>query len=247
LKKLRQYIAKHFSAVKETAPETAYDLWANSYDSQPDNLMLALDEEVFSTLLNEINLKDKVVADIGCGTGRHWKKILSKYPKKLVGFDVSKRMLSMLQQKFPQSETYRLVNNELNELKNDSCDIIISTLTIAHIREVEKAMQEWNRVLKPGGSVLITDYHPEALAKGGKRTFKYNDKTVAIKNYVHPIEKITAIARQLYLERVRLIEKRIDEPMKPWYEKQNALAIFESWKDIPIIYGILLKKKNVTE
>ena len=28
---------------------------------------------------------------MGCGTGRHWKKILENEPEKLIGFDVSVR------------------------------------------------------------------------------------------------------------------------------------------------------------
>ena len=101
---------------------------------------------------------------------------------------MSEGMLKMLQQKFPQAETHHLINDELKELENESCDIIFSTLTIAHIENAEKALQEWNRILKPGGEIIITDYHPSALAKGGKRTFNHNDKTIAVKNYVHSIE-----------------------------------------------------------
>src|ERR1035437_10198276 len=171
--KLQQYFSRHFFRLKDEEPEVAYDLWAESYDSQPDNLMLALDEEVFSGLLNNINIKNKIIADVGCGTGRHWKKIFDKEPQKLIGFDVSEGMLKMLQQKFPQAETHHLINNELQDLKNESCDCIFSTLTIAHIKNAEEAIREWNRVLKPGGQMIITDYHPLALAKGGKRTFRH--------------------------------------------------------------------------
>ena len=51
LKKLRQYLSNSFF-IQRYRPEMAYNLWADSYDSQPDNLMLALDEEVFTDLLN---------------------------------------------------------------------------------------------------------------------------------------------------------------------------------------------------
>ena len=242
--KLQQYFSKHFFRSKDTEPEVAYNLWAESYDSQPDNLMLALDEEVFSGLLNHINIKNKIIADVGCGTGRHWKKILDNEPKKLIGFDVSEEMLKMLQQKFPQAETHRLINNKLQQLKNESCDCIISTLTIAHIQNAEEAITEWNRALKPGGQMIITDYHPLALAKGGKRTFRHNDQTVAVKNYVHTLENLKGIARQLDLQVLRLIEKSIDESAKPYYEKQNALPVFEIWKGVPIIYGMYLIKPD---
>ena len=85
LEKLKQILG---SKSKEFNPEKGYDIWASSYDDQPDNLMLALDEAVFSTLLKEMGLTGKTVVDVGCGTGRHWKKILDAGPIKLTGYDV---------------------------------------------------------------------------------------------------------------------------------------------------------------
>lgn len=228
-------------------PDGAYDLWAADYDSQPDNMMLAWDEDIFSRLINTMDLHNKIIADIGCGTGRHWKKIYERQPKKLIGFDVSEGMLSMLKQKFPTSETYHLMNDKLKELENESCDIIFSTLTIAHIKNAEKALHEWDQILRPGGEIIITDYHPTALAKGGRRTFNYHGKTIVVKNYVHSIQKLKGIARQLDLEVIHFTEKLIDESARPFYEKQSALHVYEGWKGTPIIYGIHLKKRNVAK
>lgn len=243
----KQYIFKKLSASPPALPADAYNLWAENYDHQPDNLMLALDEEIFSGLINPLSLQQKIIADIGCGTGRHWAKILDKKPQRLIGFDVSEGMLKILQQKFPVAETHHLADDELRGLKNESCDMIFSTLTIAHIENAQRAMAEWNRVLKPGGSIVITDYHPYALAKGGRRTFSYMGKTIEVKNYVHPVEKIKEISRQLHLEVFRLVEKSIDESAKPFYEKQNAIVVYEAWKGTPIIYGIHLKKPDVVK
>jgi ubiquinone/menaquinone biosynthesis C-methylase UbiE len=242
--KLNPLFSKKNLVSQTRNPDAAYDLWAADYDSQPDNLMLAWDEEIFSGLINKMDLKNKIIADIGCGTGRHWKKIFSREPQKLIGFDVSEGMLKMLQQKFPDAETYHLKNDELNQLKNESCDIIFSTLTIAHIENAEKVLHEWNRILKPGGEIITTDYHPTALAKGGKRTFSHDGKTIAVKNYVHRIDRLKEIARQLDWEVIRFTEKSIDLSAKPFYEKQNALGVYEAWKGTPIIYGIHLKKPN---
>lgn len=242
--KFKQKVYRHLKRTKVENPEAAYNLWAHDYDVQPDNMMLAWDEEIVSEFIQNIQLKDKIIADIGCGTGRHWKKIISHQPDKLIGFDVSAGMLERLQKKYPGSETHHLINDELRELENQSCDIIFSTLTIAHIENAEKALQEWNRILKPGGEMIITDYHPAALAKGGKRTFNHNGKTIAVKNYVHSIDKIKDIARQLHLNIFRLIERSIDQSAAPFYEKQNAHAVYEAWKGTPIIYGIHLKKPD---
>lgn len=229
---------------KEKEPGAAYDLWAAGYDNQPGNLMLDLDEAVFTDLLNGTTVKGKTVADIGCGTGRHWRKIFAQLPARLIGYDVSAGMLNKLKEKFPGAETFLLKDELLPELPDASCDIIISTLAVAHISSIGKALKEWNRVLRPGGELIITDYHPEALSKGGKRTFKYEGKTVAVKNYIHSIEKIQELAKQLGWKEIRFTERVIDDSVKGYYEKQNALVLFDSFINVPIIYGFHLKKAD---
>lgn len=229
---------------REKDPGTAYDLWAAAYDNQPGNLMLDLDEGVFSELLHQTTISGKTVADIGCGTGRHWSKIFSKQPARLTGYDVSAGMLAKLKEKYPAAETFLLRNELQPELATASCDLVISTLAIAHIGKLETALREWNRVLKHGGEIIITDYHPEALTKGGKRTFKLDGKLIAVKNYIHPIEQLRVLTRQLGWTELRFTERVIDDSVKGYYERQNASSLFESFRDIPIIYGIHLKKAD---
>ena len=240
--KLKQLLFK----TRDTSPEKAYDLWAKGYDDQPDNLMLALDERVFSELLQLVPPENKTVVDIGCGTGRHWSRVFSQKPAKMIGYDVSEGMLKMLEQKYPGAMVHKLSGNELRELENGSVDLVMSTLTIAHIKNAEEALKEWDRILKPGGSLIITDYHPVALQRGGKRTFRHDKRTVSIVNHIHSIEELKQVSGQLHWQLLRLIEKEIDDTVRPYYEKQNALAAFESFKGVPIIYGILFKKPDVT-
>jgi ubiquinone/menaquinone biosynthesis C-methylase UbiE len=237
--RIKQYFPP--SRKKEVEPALAYDQWSSGYDSQPGNLMLALDEQLFTELLAEVPVEDRMVADIGCGTGRHWAKLFEKKPARLIGFDVSAGMLAMLRQKYPQAETELLTDHYLRGLANESCDLVFSTLTVAHIEPIAEALREWRRVLKPGGHMLITDYHPDALVKGGQRTFSHNNRTVAVRNHIHPIAELQAIAGQLGLQTIRLMEKKIDDSVRPFYEQQQALALFERFKGVNIIYGLHLK------
>jgi ubiquinone/menaquinone biosynthesis C-methylase UbiE len=241
LNKLRQYLLS--PRRPEAEPGAAYDIWSLQYDHQPDNLMLALDERLCSTLLRETTVTGKVVADVGCGTGRHWPKLFGLEPARLLGFDVSAGMLAILKQKYPQAETCLLEEGALPIL-DASCDLLLSTLTVAHIPAIETALAEWVRVLKPGGEILITDYHPELLSRGGQRTFREGDQVIAVRSHVYPVRKIRAIARQLHLQELGLTEWKIDETMKPYYEKQNALPVYERFFGVPAIYGIHLKKPD---
>ncbi|HEX4372970.1 MAG TPA: class I SAM-dependent methyltransferase [Puia sp.] len=246
LETIKKYFHKNESLLDEKNAEDAYDLWSQNYDNQPGNLMLDLDEIIFSELLKEINIENKIVADIGCGTGRHWEKILGEHPKSLTGFDVSEGMLNKLKEKFPSSTVKKISDNVFRKEPDNYYDVIISTLTIAHIENINEAISSWARILKKGGDIIITDFHPALLANGGKRTFKVDQHQFAVTNFVHSIDDVSNILRDVNLFIINKIEKRIDESVKHYYQNQNALDIFNKFKGEPVIYG-LHAKKNDTE
>ncbi len=247
LSKFRRQLSSHLFPLRETEVDMAYNMWSSDYDTQPDNLMLAFDEATFAELIAKVDFQSKTIADIGCGTGRHWEKMYAKHPERLIGYDVSDGMLQVLTKKFPNSESYLLKSNVLETLENKGCDIIISTLAIAHIKDIEGAFAEWNRILRKDGHIIITDYHPEALLKGGNRTFTHNGKLIAVKNYIHSIEKIRDISNKLGFKFEVFGEKVIDESVKHYYEKQNAVNVYERFKGTPIIYGAHLTRTDAAE
>ena len=65
---------------------------------------------------------------------------------------------------------------------------------------------------------------------------------MAVQRYLHPVEKIKVITRQLGLNLVRFAERDIDEQVKHYYEQQHAIAVYDRFKGVPVIYGIHLKK-----
>jgi ubiquinone/menaquinone biosynthesis C-methylase UbiE len=242
-KALKRIISKGylFSSTAIKGSEEAYDLWSEDYDAQPGNLMLDMDEEVFSELLKGIDLKDKRVADIGCGTGRQWPKIFRAGPCSLTGFDVSSGMLSRLQEKFPDVYTSKIIDNKFSDIGDAMYDVLVSTLTVAHIENIEEALDAWCRILKKGGDLIITDFHPEALVNGGKRTFQHNNKQIQVQNFVHHVSEIEKILRRKNFHVVNRVEKIVDESVKHYYVNKNALPVYEKFKDSNIIYGLHLR------
>lgn len=245
---LKKYITRRVfpSAPIEKEVVEAYDLWAANYDSQPGNLMLDLDELVFSKMLGATDLENRKVADIGCGTGRHWAKILKRNPASLTGFDVSAGMLKKLNEKFPEAETRQITDNLFSTVESRTYDVVISTLTVAHIENINAALMAWCRILKDKGEIIITDFHPDILASGGKRTFRHQRSSIAVKNFIHT----TGLIRQVLLsQNFRLVfheELKIDESVKHYYQQQNALPVYEKFKDFRVIYGMHFRRGNDT-
>jgi ubiquinone/menaquinone biosynthesis C-methylase UbiE len=222
----------------------AYNKWAAEYDKQPDNLMLALDTAVVGQLLTNISLAGKQIVDIGCGTGRHWPLLLTTRPASIRGYDISEGMLNILRKKFPIADA-QLIRNEVETREPDgSCEVLISTLTVAHIEQLEKAFREWARILQAGGYLILTDYHPAALSRGATRSFNKGRKKITIKNHVHSLSRIQELAVQNGLEILQTEERRVDESVRHWYADQDALTIYEQFYNTPIIYGMLLRKNN---
>lgn len=221
-----------------------YNKIAGFYDSQPVNLLHILDEELFKTITDNIEITGKNIADIGCGTGRHWPYLFSKKPAELFGFDVSEKMLDVLRSKYFSANVYMQKSNELPQLANESCNVVISTLTIGYIKNIEAAFREWSRILKAGGDFIFTDYHPTLLEKGGNRNFVINGKSSSAKNYIHTIERIAKITATLGLQTVHYQEKTIDESVESYYTKQDAAHIYNRFKGTPLIYGWHLKKSD---
>src|ERR1700691_798458 len=124
----------------ESEPAEAYDIWSLSYDNQPDNLMLALDQALCQELMAAIPLTDKIIVDVGCGTGRHWPALFNRSPARLAGFDVSIGMLDRLRMKYPGAETHLLSGAALAGLADNSCDLVLSTLTVAHLPDLTTAL-----------------------------------------------------------------------------------------------------------
>ena len=86
-------------------------------------------------VISEIGDKNKVILDIGCG--RH------KTIPQAIGIDVL------------EGADIVSSGDELKGIKDNSIDIIISRHSLEHILDTIKALEEWGRVLKSGGKIII--------------------------------------------------------------------------------------------
>lgn len=118
------------------------------------------EERLKYKLLSITNIKDKVVADLGCGTG-FVSLALANEASIVFSVDNSSNMLKQL--KINSSDkNYKnlyLIKSSLDNLTlfDESVDAIFINMALHHIKDAKKAISEMHRVLKKDGVVIISD------------------------------------------------------------------------------------------
>jgi ubiquinone/menaquinone biosynthesis C-methylase UbiE len=104
------------------------------------------------------DLADKRVLDVGCGKGRFARVFREENPGALVcGLDISEEMLACVP---PGIHTVSASMTEL-PFADSTFDAIYATESLEHAVEVDRAVGEMCRVLRPGGKLAIIDKNAE--------------------------------------------------------------------------------------
>jgi SAM-dependent methyltransferase len=93
--------------------------------------------------------------DIGCGEGRFC-RMLRELGIKAVGIDPTEALVRHARQQDPEGD-YRIGRAEALDFPDQSCGLVVSYLTLIDIPDVQKAIAEMDRVLHPGGTLLIAN------------------------------------------------------------------------------------------
>lgn len=238
---LKNFIFRGNKQIK-SSPQEGYRVWAEHYDEEENNLMLYYDNILFRKLISGVEIAGKMILDFGCGTGRNWPTLRAQLPAKLIGCDISPEMLAKLHNKFTDAETYCIGDNKLPFIQNNKCDLIVSTLVIGHIRELYPLIEEWSRVLKERSDIILTDFHPALLSLGGTRTFKNEGKKYVIENHIHSVNSIESALAACGFKQITLLQKSIEDDVKEFYIKKNALHVYEKFKGVPFIFGMHVRR-----
>jgi ubiquinone/menaquinone biosynthesis C-methylase UbiE len=237
-------VFRRWVAPTEVDAATGYDLWSSTYDAETENLLVILDEAMFQELLDGVVVRGRRVIDVGCGTGRHWKKIMAREPAALVGYDISSGMLAQLRKKHPSATVHRANADHLVEARDRACDLVVSTLALSHVPDVEGALREWARVLRPGGDILVTDFHPAAAASAGT-TFRHEGRVVRVSLRAHAMAALAAAAERCGFEVLTLRETVLDDSMRHHYERAGLVHVFERMRGVPHLYGLHLRSQGI--
>jgi ubiquinone/menaquinone biosynthesis C-methylase UbiE len=95
--------------------------------------------------------------DYGCGSGKILEEIIRINPQnKYIGMDVSKEAINRAKKKNPKVKFYLVSDGKKLPLKNKSVDFITALDVVEHVYNTELLFEEFARILKRGGKIIIT-------------------------------------------------------------------------------------------
>ncbi|MEI8202312.1 MAG: bifunctional demethylmenaquinone methyltransferase/2-methoxy-6-polyprenyl-1,4-benzoquinol methylase UbiE [Bacteroidota bacterium] len=148
---------------KEHISEMFNDI-AGSYDRMNHLLSFNIDKSWRKKLVASVKMcQPKRVLDVATGTGDVAFKILKEHTCHISAIDISAKMLEVAVQKaadYGVAENIDFVEAEAAKLPfdDDSFDCITVAFGIRNFENLEKGLTEMQRVLKPGGKLLILEF-----------------------------------------------------------------------------------------
>ena len=158
-----------------------YAEWASTYDSFP-NPLIDVEEEELSEILDGI--PPGRALDVACGTGRLAQR-LRELGHNCVGIDQSAEMLGIARPKLP-GVPLALGQLEDIPLRSRTVDLVVCCLALSHLADIGPALLELARVTRPGGRILISDFHPIMILMGGQALYRRRDGSSAfVQSHAH--------------------------------------------------------------
>jgi len=208
--------------------QEAYALLAADYDRAP-NALVSLEHRTLAPLLLE--LAGKTVIDVAAGTGR-WAAYCSARDAHAIAIDSCREMLEQSSSPAIQADAARL------PLPDSCADITICAFALGY---APAAFAELARITRPGGTLLVSDVHPEALASGWTRSFRHNGAIIEVAHERYSLSDLRSPALHL----INLEEPLLGEPEREIYATAHRLDLFNQSRLHPAIFvGVWIKNAS---
>lgn len=169
--------------------QTYYDEFANWYENERHHGYHAMIDDLEMELI-EPYLDGARVLEVGCGTGLLLQRAAQR-ASHAAGIDISPGMLQLAQKRgldVVQADATAL------PFADDSFDLVYSFKVLAHVQDIQKALEEIARVTAPGGHMVLEFYNPWSIrymAKrlaGPKRISAKTKESAVYTRWDHPLD-----------------------------------------------------------
>lgn len=164
-----------------------YERWAPIYDHTP-NPLLACEERYLLPLFLEV--RNKRMLDLACGTGRWLEKLAAEGCERGVGVDCSSAMLRVAAAKDEIAGRLALASCDHLPFRSAIFDLAICSFALGHIGDLGSFVLELARVTKSGADVFVSDLHSDAYTRGWRVGFRDESSSVQIEMLPRAVEEI---------------------------------------------------------
>jgi ubiquinone/menaquinone biosynthesis C-methylase UbiE len=169
-----------------------YDAWAEHYDGP--NPAVDVDGVEVHDMLSA--LAPGMALDAACGTGRHSRHLADR-GFDVIGVDVNRSMLALAEAKIPGGD-FRIGDVTALPVDDDTVDVVVCSLALTHVAALRQALGEFARVVRPGGTVIVSDIHPQFVSLGGGAAVfpaaTDGFELHFVRNLVHPVSEYVGAA-----------------------------------------------------
>jgi ubiquinone/menaquinone biosynthesis C-methylase UbiE len=137
------------------------------YSSAGEDLSLNPEDEnnrypiqLYRHLSDKIDLKGKSLVEIGCGRGGGLSHTATNSgASSLIGVDIEKTAVEFASREHRQQNLSFIKGNaEKIPLDDNCCDVVLNVESSHRYLAFDKFIKEVSRILKPGGTLLLTDF-----------------------------------------------------------------------------------------
>jgi ubiquinone/menaquinone biosynthesis C-methylase UbiE len=103
------------------------------------------------------------ILDIGTGSGDFIEVLKEVFPyAKITGVDPDQESLNSAKEKYTDVIFNKMIGEDLN-FANHNFDVVCISMALHHLPDVQKALQEMQRVVKPGGWIIVNELFSDNL------------------------------------------------------------------------------------
>lgn len=211
----------------------AYERWARVYPPVAHNPLMRAEQR--SMLEAWPDIAGSRVLDLASGSGRYSRLLLEANASQVVALDFCIPMLRQV------SVASRVCASMMHlPFQAGAFDSVVCGLALGHATDIQPWMTEVARVLRPGGSFLYSDFHPDAARAGMTRSFKDDDATWTVPHQAYDLacQQDAVAAAGLRIEALR--EVRVGMELTETFP--GSEAIYRDWHGLPIVLVVRARK-----
>jgi ubiquinone/menaquinone biosynthesis C-methylase UbiE len=211
-----------------------YERWAQVYPPVAHNPLMRAEQQSMLQMCPDV--AGSRVLDLACGSGRYSRLLLEAKAAHVVALDFCVPMLRQV------SAASRICASMMHlPFQAAEFDCVVCGLALGHATDVRKWMVEVARVLRPGGTLLYSDFHPEAVRAGMTRSFKdEGDATWTVPHHAYEIDCQRDAAAAAGLEIETLSEVRMGLELKEAF--RGSEQIYRDWHGLPVVLSVRARK-----